>query len=317
VSTLAATGIALLLAATCLAGALVLPSAASLWLSLERARSRLALHRVHVAGFEMPYLEGGRGPVLLLVHGFGGDKDNFTRVARFLVPYFRVVIPDLPGFGDASRDAAASYDIASQVARLHAFVAALGLGQAHLGGNSMGGFIAAQYAATHPDDVVTLWLLDAAGFDGAFDTDVIRRYAATGESVLLLRSVASFDALMATATHRRPWLPPALRRALAARGIRDRTLHERIFREIGVGSPTLESISSAIRAPTLIVWGRQDRILNPDVAASMHARIAGSELSMMEDTGHLPMVERPGRSAGDYRRFVARHVSAPGAAPRV
>ena len=285
--------------------AALMPQTAPFWLALERRRSGLRARRIAVAGIDVPYLEGGQGDTLVLLHGFGGDKDNFTRVARFLVPHLHVVIPDLAGFGEAMRDPAACYDIASQVARLHAFTAALGLGRFHLGGNSMGGFIAAQYAATHPHSVRGLWLLDAAGFEGAFDTAEIRRYTETGQTLLLIRSRAQFDELMATVTHRRPWLPPSLRHALADRGIHDRPLHERIFREIGVGSPTLDSRAAAISAPTLIVWGLEDRILNPAVAPRMQALIAGSELSQLGDTGHLPMVERPGRVAADLLRFLA------------
>lgn len=296
--------------------ALLTPAAAGFWLSLERRRSRLSSRSVCVAGFAMPYLEGGRGEVLLLVHGFGGDKDNFTRIARFLVPHFRVVMPDLPGFGDATRDATARYDITSQVDRLHRFAQALGLAPHHLGGNSMGGFIAAQYAATHPADVHSLWLLDAAGFEGAFETDAIRSYANSGQSVLLIDSPAAFDVLMATATYRSPWLPPALRRALALRGIRDRPLHERIFREIGAGSPSLEPVAAHIRAPTLIVWGREDRILNPDVGPAMRSLVPDSELLMLEATGHLPMVECPRRTAADFVAFVTRRISAREAVPR-
>lgn len=296
--------------------ALFTPAAADFWLSLERRRSRLTRRSIRISGFDMPYLEGGRGEVLLLAHGFGGDKDNFTRIARFLVPHFRVVIPDLPGFGDATRDPTARYDISSQVDRLHCFAQALDLAPHHLGGNSMGGFIAAQYAATHPADVRSLWLLNAAGFEGAFETEAIRGYAGSGETVLLLDSPAAFDVLMATATFRSPWLPPALRRALALRGVRDRSLHERIFREIGAGSPTLERLAARIRAPTLIVWGREDRILNPAVGSTMRSLVPDSELLVLEATGHLPMIERPGRTAAEFVAFVARRISARGAAPR-
>jgi len=281
------------------------PQAAGLWLALERRRAGLKVLRADVAGFAMPYLEGGRGDTIVLIHGFGGDKDNFTRIARHLSAHFHVVIPDLPGFGDASREPDARYDIASQVARLHTFTRALGLGRIHLCGNSMGGFIAAQYAATYAASIRSLWLLDAAGFEGAFETPAIRRYAETGETVLLVRSRRGFDELMSTVMHRRAWVPPAVLHALADRGIRDRPLHERIFGEIGSGSPTLEVVAAAISAPTLIVWGRNDRILNPNVAAHMLASIAGSELSLLEDTGHLPMVERPRRVAADFLRFVA------------
>ena len=315
---MAATAMALLIG--CALGCALLvaavdPRAAGFWMALERRLSALRTGTVRTGGFDMPYLEGGTGEALVLIHGFGGDKDNFTRIARHLGTHFHVVIPDLPGFGDASRVPDARYDIASQVARVRAFVDALGLGRIHLGGNSMGGFIAAQYAATYPDDVRSLWLLDAAGFDGAFDTDVIRRYERTGETVLLVRSRDGFDELMSKVMHQHAWVPPAVLHALADRGIRDRPLHDRIFQEIGTGSPTLEPLAAAIRAPTLIVWGRDDQILNPGVAAHMQASIAGSEVMLLTETGHLPMVERPRQVAAAFLAFIARRAG-PGSAIR-
>lgn len=275
------------------------------WLALERARSGLRPRRFELGGWTMPYLEGGHGEPLVLVHGFGGDKDNFTRVARFLTPRFHVVAPDLPGFGEASRDPALRYHIDAQVERLHAFIGRLGLGTVHLGGSSMGGFIAAQYAATYPDAVRSLWLLDAAGAALARDTALIRRYIDTGELPLLVRAEADYGELLRSVTHRVPLLPPSLRRRLARRAVADYPLHARIFREIGVESPSLDDRYGAIRVPALIVWGAQDRILNPAAGAPMQAALARSRLIVMPATGHLPMIERPRTAARDFLKFVA------------
>ncbi len=300
-STLAALA-ALLFAADWLAPAWM----ARRWLSLERARSGLATRRAAIPGFSMPYLAGGRGEPLVLVHGFGGDKDNFTRIARFLTGRFRVVIPDLPGFGEATRDPAARYHIDAQVERLHAFVTGLGLGRVHLGGSSMGGFIAAEYAATYPEEVRSLWLLDAAGASVARDTDLIRRYLSSGELPLLVRSPDEYPALVRAVMYRAPLLPRSLRLALGRRAAADYALHSRIFREIGLESPPLDERYASIAAPTLIVWGREDRILNPAAAGIMQDRLRRSRAIMMEATGHLPMIERPAATARDFLDFIAR-----------
>ena len=89
---------------------------------------------------------------MVLLHGFGGDKSAWVRVSRYLTPHFRMVAPDIPGFGESSQDPSAHYGIVEQVERIDAFVHSLGLGTVHLGGNSMGGAIAGVYAARHPDD---------------------------------------------------------------------------------------------------------------------------------------------------------------------
>ena len=275
------------------------------WLALERRRAGLSVRRASVEGFAMPYLEGGRGEPLVLVHGFGGDKDNFTRLARHLTPHLRVIIPDLPGFGDASRDPTARYHVDAQVARLRAFIVGLGLDAVHLGGNSMGGFIATQYAATYPDAVRSLWLLDAAGTALAHDTDVIKNYLATGDLPLLVHRVEDYDAMLGAVTLRRPPLPFSLKRMLALRAVGDLALHARIFREIGAESPTLDDRLSLIRAPTLVVWGQDDRILNPAAAAALGTRIARAAVEVLPATGHVPMIERPRATARAYLRFLA------------
>ena len=93
----------------------------------ERRFGGLSTRTARVGKFDMPYLEGGKGEALMLIHGFAGDKDNFTRIARFLTPHHRVLIPDLPGFGEATRDIDANYFMSDQVGRLHAFLTQLGV----------------------------------------------------------------------------------------------------------------------------------------------------------------------------------------------
>lgn len=279
---------------------------ARLWLGLERRRAGLTLKRQAIAGgIDMPYLEGGRGEPLLLVHGFGGDKDNFTRLAGALTRHYRVIVPDLPGFGEATRDAALRYAVGDQVQRLHAFVSALGLPPLHLGGNSMGGFIAAEYAATHPQQVKSLWLLDPAGTAAAHGSPMLRHYLATGDTPLLLRRPEDIGVLLQAIAVKAPLLPPSVKTVLAQRAIADRALHARILQQLVHESPTLEERLPAIAAPTLVVWGSEDRILHPDGAAALQARLPRCRVVLMRGIGHVPMMEAPAATAGDYLRFRA------------
>ena len=135
-------------------------------LALRRARRRARLVRRTIrldSGETYVYLDGGTGPTLLLLHGFGATKDNFTRVAALLTGTYRVVVPDHLGFGESDKPEHADYSPVAQARRLRAFVQALGLGAVDLGGNSMGGHIAMTYAALYPDAVRSLWLIDAGG----------------------------------------------------------------------------------------------------------------------------------------------------------
>lgn len=280
-------------------------------LALERFFSRLHLRQATVDGFAMPYLEGGNGPLLVLVHGFGADKDAFTRMARHLVAHYRIVSPDLAGFGDAGRKSGADYSIAAQVARLHALLTGQGLlpagGKIHIGGNSMGGFIAAQFAATYPDLVASVWLIDAAGTAEAQRSEVITRYAETGKVELLVQQEADFDKLMAVASHKKLFVPRSVRFLLAQRAMADFALHSNILRQFQ-HSPLLETQyqSGQLTTPALIVWGERDLILHPDGAAALAKLYVQAEVKMMPDIGHMPMLEDSRQSARDYLAFRQR-----------
>jgi len=167
----------------------------------------------------------------------------------------------------------------------------------------MGGFIAAEYAATYPECVASLWLLDPAGTKVALETPLMRHFLATGRIPLLVPTMADYRELLNVATHRRSFVPHSVARVLARRAVADFELHTSIFRQIREESPLLEHILPTILAPTLIVWGAEDRVLNPAAAEVMATLIAGSQLIVMPRVGHLPMVERPRRVAIDYLAF--------------
>jgi pimeloyl-ACP methyl ester carboxylesterase len=276
----------------------------ALGLLFERRFSGLRTKHATVDGFDMPYLDGGEGDVLLLIHGFGGDKDNFTRIARFLTPHYRVLIPDLPGFGDASRDPKASYGMADQVARIHSFLTQLGVSHCHIGGNSMGGFIAAQFAVPYAHMVDSLWLLDPGGTAASHGSAMLLHYQKTGENPLLVKRVQDFNDTIRATTHKAPFLPRFARVALGRRAVADFDLHTRIMRQMAE-SPLLEQTYQPQPTPALIVWGREDAILSPAGAQSFQLLFPNSTVIIMDGIGHLPMAEAPQRTAADYLAYRA------------
>ena len=275
-------------------------TALGLW--FERRLSGLKLKIAHVDGFDMPYLEGGQGEVLLLIHGFGGDKDNFTRIARFLTPHYRVIIPDLPGFGDATRNPKASYTMAEQVGRIHGLVTQLGIARLHMGGNSMGGFIAAQFAAPYGHMLASLWLLDPAGTFASHNSAMLLNYEKTGKNPLLVEKVGDFNETIRATTHKAPFLPGFARQTLGRRAVADFDLHTRIMRQLN-DSPLLENTFQPMATPALIVWGAEDEILSPAGAESFRQLFPNSRVIIMEGVGHLPMAEVPEQAAKDYLAF--------------
>ncbi|PWF48311.1 alpha/beta fold hydrolase [Massilia glaciei] len=268
----------------------------------ERRFGGLSTRTARVGRFDMPYLEGGKGEALMLIHGFAGDKDNFTRIARHLTPHYRVLVPDLPGFGEATRDIDANYFMSDQVGRLHVFLAQMGVSRVHLAGNSMGGFIAAQFAATYPEMVGSVWLIDAAGTEAAHDTPLLRHYEKTGEMPLLVKDEAGFDALMAATMHKVPYFPRFLRRVLARRAIGDFALHTQILQQL-TSSTLLEAQYAPQPTPALIVWGAEDRILSPTGADALALLFPNSKVHIIDGLGHLPMLESPKAVVQEYLAF--------------
>ncbi|MEL6210542.1 MAG: alpha/beta fold hydrolase, partial [Pseudomonadota bacterium] len=242
---------------------------ARFFMGLERRRSGLSAREKTIGGTRIAWLEGGQGETLVLVHGFGADKDNYTRVARYLTPHFRVVIPDLPGFGDSERLPDASYTFEDQTRRLHDILHGMGITRCHMAGSSMGGAITLLYGAFYPEKLQSRWLLGPAGVDGCEDSEMAARYRATGESLLLPRSVADFTRVMNLAVEIKPTLTPSIRKALGQRAMRDLPLHSRIFEEIAHSEPVNERMKTS-DVPTLIVWGERDRVLDVSGGPILH-----------------------------------------------
>ncbi len=270
----------------------------------ERRLAGLERKEITVAGgLRYVYLEGGQGAPLLLLHGFGANKDNFTRVAKYLTPHFRVIIPDHAGFGESAKPPQADYGPRAQAERLRTFARALGVSKLHLGGNSMGGHIALTYAALYPNEVESLWLLSAAGVWSAPPSELRKRMTDTGENPLLVQDEDDFAQLVAMVTAKPLMIPRPFLDVVAQERIKNYALEERVFKQLAADS--VEERIRGLAVPTLIVWGQQDRVLHPGTAGILQMLLIKSEVVMMQGVGHVPMLEQPERSALDYLRFRA------------
>jgi pimeloyl-ACP methyl ester carboxylesterase len=267
--------------------------------TLDRKLSGLERKELVLPGGErIVYLDGGQGEPLLLLHGFRGNKDHFTRVARYLTDHYRVIVPDLLGFGESGHPADADYTPAAQARRLHAFMRQLGVDGAHLGGSSMGGQIALHYAALYPQQVRSLWLLAPNGVPGAAPSELARSMAAGGRNVLMAKNEEEFGQLFEVVMQDPPFMPGFVRNVVAQEPLRHQELHERIFGDINRGPAPGE-----VRAPALIVWGERDRVLDVSGAALLSRLLPQATVVVMPGVGHLPMLESERKVAEDYLAF--------------
>jgi pimeloyl-ACP methyl ester carboxylesterase len=272
--------------------------------ALERKTAGLTEKQVQVGQFTICYLEGGQGETLLLLHGFGADKDNWNRLAKHLTPKFHVVAIDVPGFGMSSRPETESYTIRDQALRLDPIVAALGLDSFHLAGNSMGGAIAGRYAAEFPDKVRTLALVNTGGIANCPKKSELRKQLEEGKNSLLLETPEDFEKMLAFVFVRPPWIPGPVKAHLARQAIERRSFNEKVFRQIHAEGSDLEPELSRIRARTLILWGDQDRLIDVSCTEVLEKGLADSTTVILKDCGHAPMIERPEETARLYLGFL-------------
>ena len=279
----------------------------ALVIGMVRRWGRMSAKSVVVDGVTWPYLEGGPpdGAVVVLIHGFGGDKNNWPLYARYLTKRYRVIAPDLPGFGENVRNPEWHYGGVAQTERLHAFLTELGLDDIHLAGNSMGGFIALHYALTHPGKLRSLTLIDAAGVTSTHKSE-LELAIDEGKNLLVATSLDDFDRLMKFVMHKRIPSPRFMMQAMLEVQIQNHEFLDGIFWAItdeALHDPLTERLGE-VSTPTLILWGRHDRVIDVSCADVMAAGIPDNKVVILEDVGHVPMIESPRETAQHHQRLI-------------
>lgn len=274
-------------------------------LTLEQKVSRLERKSIRIDGHEIVYMEGGSGPAILMLHGITADSGNWTRFARHFSNNYHVIIPDLPGFGRSSRIADASYSVPKQTERVRALMQALGVRQFHLVGNSMGGYIGAYYAATHPDEVLTLGLFDAAGVDSPQKTEFMQQLFA-GNNLMLPQDRDDFRRILKLVMEEPPFIPGYVLDVLGERAVEHKAFNARIFDELRREELNLAPLLPQVKAPTLLLWGGKDRIIDISSIQVFRQNLTRAKTSVvvMPEVGHIPMLERPGETARHYQSFL-------------
>ena len=272
------------------------PDGRSEWLDIDWHRH---LRSCSVNGSRVNYVEMGEGPALVFVHGLAGCWQNWLENIPHFARSHRVIAIDLPGFGESELP---HEDISMPgYGRLvDAFLGEIGIECASVVGNSMGGFIAAEVAVSHPARVDKLALVSAAG------VMTVR----PAELTVAKHLARSFQAGSARVLARRQSLVRrrGLRKLILYGIVRHpELLQPELVYEIasGGGKPGFVDAFNAVldydfsdrlpdvQHPTLIVWGRNDRIVPVGGAYGYEQLIPNTQRVIFEETGHVPMIERP------------------------
>lgn len=275
------------------------------WLGAAGLEARQA----DVGSRRVRYVRRGAGPAVVLVHGFGSSLYTWKDVIPTLAGRHDVVALDLPGFGESDRPADLSLDDLPRA--ILGLLDTLGIERAAIVGNSMGGAAAVLAAAAQPARVGRLVLIDAAGFHlaprerpAAFRLATSRAapllQALPGKRLIVewsLRQVLHDDSLV-TAERVAEYLAPAQRPGTYA-ALRS------LGASLGDGPGRLAGTLGAIAAPTLVIWGADDRWIPPADADRFVAAIPGSRKVVIPACGHVPQEEKPAEVARLIAEFLA------------
>ena len=231
------------------------------------------------------YYDIGNGPPLVLVHGLGGDADQWAYSLEELRSSHRVIALELLGFGRSDKPPI-TYRIAGFVEVLERFLRALGIERASLLGHSLGGWIVATFALQFPQMVDKLILNDSAGIDTGWikppvDLNVSTRanMRKTLEAVFYNKQMVSDELVdLAYLLHLERGDGPTIRSVLQTFPVPDEKLDSKI---------------GALKTPTLLLWGEQDALTPLQMARNFQQLIIGSRLAVIPQCGHLPCLEKP------------------------
>jgi 2-hydroxy-6-oxonona-2,4-dienedioate hydrolase len=255
--------------------------------------------------------------VLLLLHGSGPGVTgwaNFSGNLPVFAAHFRTVILDLPGYGGS--DPAEGDPMASAAEAVVAFMDKVGIANAHIIGNSFGGLVGALVAADHPERVTRFVTIGGVGFGlfGAFPGEGINLLTEFAENptretlAAWLRSMVYDQSLItpelleerfAQATE--PVTLATTRRLYSRAGVK-------ALREAAHGPNAVDRFAhlARIQAPTLICWGREDRVSTLDRALLPMQLIRNAELHVFPNCGHWTMIEHKAKFERLVMEFLTR-----------
>lgn len=267
----------------------------------------------------------------LFVHGVGGSSTNWTDFAGLVAGRLDGAAVDLPGFGRSDPAARGGYRRGAMARLLARFIEQDGRGPVHLLGNSLGGVVALQLAAARPDLVRTLTLISPAMPDlrPRWGPDVLTALAATpGAARLVARrlerldpdvrarqtlAVCFADPSLVPENRMREAVEEVSRRAglpwvtstfvAAMRGLVGDYLRPR--------NVSLWSVAARITVPTLVIWGKQDRLVSVRLAERTARAIPGARLLLLDNIGHTAQLEAPVQVAGAVLEHVRGDATAP------
>ena len=240
---------------------------------------------------------------LVLLHGFGGNKDTWNWVVPAWNDKYHIIVIDMPGHGDSVSKKTLSYTMTDQAERLNQFLEAKKIKTFYLFGHSMGGAIAVRYALTHSEKVNALILIDSMGMVQT-KSDGVKLVEKSDKNPLYdVCTKERIETLLNYSMYKPPYIPDIIKSALleekCARRDLEKVMYEDMYTDVN-----LSAVAKNISMPTLILWGEKDRMTHVDDASLFHETIKGSKLVILKEVGHVPILEEPEQTADEVDTFI-------------
>jgi pimeloyl-ACP methyl ester carboxylesterase len=261
-------------------------------------------------GTEIHYTEAGQGMTVLMIHGLGGSCYDFALLDSMMRDSCRVIRVDLPGFGlsdfpDISSDDPDFPGVYNRFFQY--FLDALDIDSTYVIGNSMGGMMSWYLAAEQPEKVKKLVLLNSAGYDiEQVQKRVTKRSGSKWVQAFVRKGIPEFmtRAGLANVFYNKDLLTD--QKVTRVNDMWNTEGHMRVI--FGIAATDKFPDTALIRAvtcPTLILWGKQDKLVSAEHAERFHRDILNSRVIVYDSCGHVPMLERPLDVNRDVRAFFA------------
>jgi pimeloyl-ACP methyl ester carboxylesterase len=276
---------------------------------------RIRVEEIELHGHRLCYRTGGRGPVLVLLHGITNSSASWEPVLELLAPDFTIVAPDLLGHGDSAKPRG-DYSLGAAASLLRDLLLALGHERATIVGHSLGGGIAMQFSYQFPERVERLVLVASGGL-GRQVTPLLRAVALPGAELVLpllasqplVNAGAKIGGLIDRIGVRVGSDIAAMATGFASlQDIEARRAFVQTARAvIDVGGQRVNAIDKLYLAeavPTLILWGDRDPIIPARHGIRAHELMPGSRLRIFEGAGHFPHHDDPAGFAAAITQFV-------------
>lgn len=243
---------------------------------------------------------------LVLIHGFGANKDNWLELAKKFDGKYHLIIPDLIGDGDSSKPLGINYTIENQTKMLHKFLTKFTDKNLVLVGNSMGGQIALNYAYHYSID--SLVLIDSMGLQvekSYVDKLGVKKLE---EMYLNVCSIEKMQKMVEIGFSKPPYIPDVILEHLTQEKCKVSELDRHKYKGIiDKNLNILDDITlkaQKIDIPTLIIWGDEDKIISVKNAYALHEHMKESQLVILKGVGHMPMIEEPEVTAKHIVNFL-------------